>query len=161
VTTDPRDAVTRLLAIGVVQRELAEEERRLRKTIPDLLPVGDRLSGRLFAGAAPIGTVTMAEGSEVVKITDDAAFFSWVLENYPEQIEQVPRVRPAFQSRVLAAVKAEGCYPNAATGEADKVPGVVVEKGDPKPMVKPLPAARSAVLEWIRSGAGHIVEAIK
>jgi hypothetical protein len=129
-----RDLSTQLLAVAAVLDRVKAADGRLRAEVSRRMLVGDRVQGAI--DGRKLGTVSMAEGSVTAAVVDGAAFLAWVLEEHPEEVETVPRVKPAFQTSVLAQVKEHGVWADPATGEAVEVPGVRRSQGDPKPVVR-------------------------
>ncbi|MCW2918541.1 MAG: hypothetical protein JWN52_6609 [Actinomycetia bacterium] len=78
-----------------------------------------------------IGSVTLAKGRTTATLSDDEAYFEWVLENHPDEIEQVKvtRVKPGFTERLLNFARQTGDCVNPATGQP--VPGISVGQGEP------------------------------
>lgn len=150
-----RELATHLLAVAALLDRVKAVDTRLRAEAKRRMTVGDRVTG-ILDPADPktrIGTVTMAEGSEYVAVKNSAAFFAWVLENHPDEVESILQVKPVFQTAVLNAVKRDGLWNfNPETGEGEAVPGVEVTVGDPKPVVKKNDDAVRLVGEAIAAG---------
>lgn len=132
-----RELSTRLLILAALSDRLKTLDAGLRRQVRERFTIGDRTAGILDPARkeTKLGTVTLAEPAEYVSVKDDAAFFAWVLENFPDEIESVPTIRSSFRSAVLDAVKKDGGWANIGTGEIESVPGVEVRVGDPTPKV--------------------------
>lgn len=78
-----------------------------------------------------LASVSVTKGGRV-SVSNETLLTKWVEENYPTEVEQVTRVRPAFLDMIKKASEAAGepCSPN---GELD-VPGISV--GEPFPLVR-------------------------
>jgi hypothetical protein len=124
------ETALKILVLRVLRERLNEAKAAAAEEIVGAWKPGDRNTGSL-AGGPEIGTVTLAKGKATSKVTDDRAFLEWVLENHPEEIEQVQitRVDPGFQERLLNFARQTGDCVNPATGQP--VPGIAVEQGEP------------------------------
>lgn len=127
-TTEPArtadDAARDYIVLKVLADQVKEAIERVQAEAKDALKVGARWPAQLPDGTK-IGGVTYAEGSKgKAYVANEHAFTSWVRDNFPTEIETVTRVRPAYQSRVLDEVTAQGGRIDAATGEISDVPGV-------------------------------------
>lgn len=130
--SDTRDVATLLLLQSVVAKKLAEQSRATRDQAGDAFNViGMRDVGMI--GDEPIGTVQLNKGRETWAVTDEKALLAWVEASFPEQVETVRRVRPAYVAALLARAKAEG-VPITDAGEL--IPGIQVHESDPTLMVK-------------------------
>lgn len=96
----------------------------------DALTVAHRVGVKSFT--TPWGPVTVAfkAGGPEVRINDETAFFQWVSENRPTEIEippqPEPRVRAAYRSAVLSKLVAVGGIPmDKDTGEVCEFAEVV------------------------------------
>lgn len=129
------ETALKILLLKVIRDRLGKAKEAADKELLAAWKPGDRNTGST-TGGAEIGTVTLAHGATKSKVTDEKAFFEWVLENHPEEIEQVlvTRVDPGFTARLLSFVRQTGKCVNPATGEP--VPGIAVEHGDPYPTTR-------------------------
>lgn len=74
-----------------------------------------------------IGTVPLQITSPAVDVADPDAYAAWVAVRYPDEIETVRRVRPAFDERLRRAAVKYGDPPCTADGEV--IPGLVFRPG--------------------------------
>ena len=81
-------------------------------------------------------------------IHNEAAFTSWVEENYPTEVVEVTKVRPAFLEAIKRASEAAG-QPCTPDGTLD-IPGVGI--GEPFPLVRKTPEAEEIVERLWREG---------
>lgn len=90
--------------------------------------VGDRIGAALHG--RPAGAVQLRKGSTRATVSDPQALEAWVAVHHPDGIETVTttRVRPAYQTALLAAAKQAGA---AVTPAGEELPGVTVTTGDP------------------------------
>jgi hypothetical protein len=101
-----------------------------------------------------VGHVRRDKGAVTVSVTGMGELIDWVEANHPTEVEEwapapVTRVRPAFLTALLAAVKAAGA---PVDGNGEVIPGVEVGVGDPKTVVVPAKTdeATVALLELLR-----------
>lgn len=116
--------------LQILRKRLATAKDVADVEINETWKVKDRNAAVLPDGTE-IGSVTLAKGKTTAKLTDDQKYFEWVLENHPDEIEQVKvtRVKPGFTERLLNFARQTGDCVNPATGQP--VPGIVVEQGNP------------------------------
>lgn len=147
----PRDLALRLAVLKVLTTELGNAKKAADCEIRDGWRPKDRITATL-PGDKDVGTVTLASGKTMARLTDEAAYEKWVRENHDDQIEviEITRVRPDFTDRLMAAARKLGVAVDADTGE--EVPGITVLAGDPYPMVKLADDAREQVAKAWRSG---------
>jgi hypothetical protein len=103
-----------------------------------------------------IGTVALEDGRESWFVADEEVFFLWVKANFDDEIEYVPRVRPACHAVVLEACKKYGGMLNPDTGEVELVAGVECRKGAPMLVERPDKGAESAVRVWLGAAAEQL-----
>ncbi len=91
-----------------------------------------------------IGQVILPVSETAIVVTDEAALTKWVADRYPEQVEQVTRIRPAYAAGLTKRLAVdEGAVFDPQSGEA--VPGVEVRQGgQPKALtIRPTADAKS------------------
>lgn len=83
-----------------------------------------------------------------VSVTSEELLTRWVEENYPTEIEEVVRVRPAFLDRIKKTTEEAGepCGPGGELG----VPGI--EIGEPWPVIRKTPGADQLIDQLWREG---------
>lgn len=85
---------------------------------------GDKNSAKL--GAARLGKVVLTEPEVRAIVTDRAAFIEWVQEVAPTEVEHIPTVRPAYETKVLEQALANGA---PVDKEGREIPGVTIGQG--------------------------------
>lgn len=157
--------MTRLLQLRlglekVLRKQLDTGKDQLKDSArADMLP-GDRLGVPLPNGER-FATVSLVKGATTANVTDEDAFFDWVAENRPDQIETVTRVRPGFAQAVTDQAKKDGAAVDKTTGET--IPGVTLGQGEPHPKVDLVDGAHELVAEAWRDGSltEHIAELVQ
>lgn len=109
---------------------------------------GDRTNAVLPDGTV-VGVVGFTKGRTTVQVTDRAAFTQWVRDEYPDEIDMVPTVRPAFEKGVLEAIKVKGANVDR---NGIEVPGVRLGQGSPYPTTKVEKGAEDAIAAAYQSG---------
>ncbi|MFD0853368.1 hypothetical protein ACFQ07_14095, partial [Actinomadura adrarensis] len=134
--SEQHDLALRLALVKVLTDRLKDVKAAAGCEVTDTWRPKDRATVVLPGSDAEIGTVTLSSGSTKARLSDEDAYRTWVEANYPEQIETVTttRIKPEFTNRLLTFVQRSGKVRDPGTGQ--EVPGVVVETGDPHPMVK-------------------------
>lgn len=140
----------RLLLLSSLEGAVAESFSRAKELLAGRMTLGDMKRPQIAGRAA--GSVTYANGSTYVTVTDPAALTAWVEEHYTTELELVTSVRPAFLTAILEATKAAGepCAPDGTLG----VPGLSVRSGAPRIVVRP-DKARAADL-WLEARANPL-----
>lgn len=134
------ETAARLVIISWLLKQLAAVNGKARAELGDW-PAKTRAVAALPDGTA-VGTVTITQGRESLRVTDEAAFLAWVKEHRPDQVETVERVHKAYRKHVLDDVKDGGELP----------PGVTYVVGEPHPMVRTEPGADIAIAEAWSTG---------
>jgi len=124
------DTALRFAVLKVLRERLAAAKKVADAEIVETWSVKDRSAAVLPDGTS-LGSITLAKGRTSARLVDDEKYLEWVLENHPEEIEQVQitRVNPGFTERLLNFARQTGDCINPATGEP--VPGISVEEGEP------------------------------
>lgn len=154
-----RELTTRLITITCLKKQLTDIENAMRAHLSAQLLPGDRQQGAVMplsldAEPAKVGYALLTEGSQSWRVTDPAALLAWAKEATPGEVVTREEVRPAFQSALLAACKADGGWVNPTTGELVDVPGIDCKTGDPVLQVKPNGDAQRIITDaW---QAGHL-----
>lgn len=72
-----------------------------------------------------LATMTLGVSHETPYVTNEVALLEWVADRYPDQVETVEQIRPAFRTRLLdEAVIDDGDAVDAETGEVIRGVGV-------------------------------------
>ncbi len=105
-----------------------------------------------------IGTVSLPVSKETVYVSDADALLAWVKVHFPEEVEALHRVRPAFLTALLAKVEPiedVACVPMSG----DIVPGLAVRPGgQPQSLsFRPSAAAKEVAALW----AERLVESLE
>jgi len=87
--------------------------------------------GAYLPDGTKIAAVGYSEGRRTAKVTDEAAALAWCLKQYPDEVQTVQVVRPAFLKKLLdvAGSLPVGKGLDPATGE--ELPFIEVTRGDP------------------------------
>jgi hypothetical protein len=93
-----RTAAAKLAVCKWIRSQVGKWEDEAKAELSDMV-AGDRQAA-LLAGYK-IGTVTMCEGKREFRVIDDNRLAEWVADRWPEQVEHIVQVRPAFL-RILA-----------------------------------------------------------
>lgn len=144
-----REVALRLAVLRVLADLLQDGRASADAEARDALEPEDRLTAKLPSGEK-VAAVSMTRGRTSAKVTDRPPFTAWVMATYPDEVEQVTRVRPAFEAKVLANAKTMGAPVDPATGE--EIPGVELAVSEPHPSVRLADGAREAVGRAWRDG---------
>lgn len=144
-----REVALRLAVLRVLGDLIRDGRSAADATAGEIMEAGDCLTAKLPTGEK-VAAVSMAKGRLSARVTGREAFTAWVMATYPDEVEQVVRVRPAFEARLLNDAKVLGVPADPKSGE--EIPGVAVGHGDPHPSVKLDPGAREAVGKAWRDG---------
>ncbi len=151
---DTRALATRLVALRVLKDAVAAADLATRAALLDALLVGDRATAAVTGPdgePVTIGTVTATKpsaGSTTAAVTDMPALLAWCTTYAAEEVQTVTVVRPAFQRKLLDAMKAQGGLLDWQTGQVVPVDGITVApptSGQPGLMVKPADNADAEV----------------
>lgn len=131
----------------IVDALAGEIKKDREEHIKPLLEEWRRSGNKSFSVSLPdgtkIGQVTLTEGSDATVIADDTAFFLWMKQNHPEEIETVTvpeqvipgrsfeQVKPAALNRLLESEFSQA-GDMIVTAEGEPVPGVEFRKA-PEP----------------------------
>jgi|SRR5262245_20602348 len=83
-----------------------------------------------------IATISLASGRVTMRVADRDEFQAWVAEHYPDEIETVTRVKPAFEDRLLTQAAGADMPVDIQTGAL--IPGVGMSHGAPYVMTRGL-----------------------
>jgi hypothetical protein len=126
-----RTAAAKLAVCKWIRGQVGKWEDEAKAELSDMV-AGDRQAA-LLAGYK-IGTVTMCEGKREFRVIDDNRLAEWVADRWPEQVEHVVQVRPAFL-RILTdrALKHGALIDN----DGEVCPWAELRHGAPYVMTKP------------------------
>lgn len=137
----------RLAVIRALKDAITEAEKEAKDEWQAEL---DKLKSPEINGVK-LTTIYEIRGRTVASVVDENALMSYVLANYPTEVEQVRRIRPAFLNAILEKSKYAG-EAMAPDGTLD-VPGVAVSVGDPSVGVKkPSEEALDLIVQLHREG---------
>jgi hypothetical protein len=163
--SDQRTNAAQLIALRVLKDVLGERDTAARAEMQAGMVVGDRTTAVVYGpdgGEIPVGYVLLGKGSSTTtaSVTDAKALLAWVEEHAPSEVETTVMVRPAFQKRLLDAVKADGGWVLPESGELLDVPGVTVNEATPRPTltVKPAENAEAVIREAWSDGRLSLAE---
>lgn len=122
----------KLAALGTYVKVLTGIEKDLRSAVTK--DMGDRhveKVGAYLPDGTKMASVSLNDGRRSAKVTDPAAALAWCLKQYPEEVQTVQVVRPAFLKKLLdvAGSLPVGKGLDPATGEV--LPFIEVTRGDP------------------------------
>jgi hypothetical protein len=145
--TDRKTLAARALIEAQILKDLrAAHEKTRAELAATFIDTGEREVATLLD--LRLGTVSLEGGKAFWTVVDEAAFFEWATTWSLGATEQ--RVRPAFQSAVLAKCKSDGAfYVDEETGEAFIPPGVERRTSAPSLVERPTKDAGLAVREWL------------
>lgn len=103
-------------------------------------------------GAAPtwripgVGTIPLALTQDTVDVVDEAAYRAYVATRYPDEVETVTQVRPAFSKQLREQAAKRGV---AVDDEGTVIPGTVFRPGGEAKgiSIRPAAPAKEASLE--------------
>lgn len=137
----------RLAVIRALKDAITEAEREAKEEWQAEL---DRLKSPEIDGVK-LTTIYEIRGRTVASVVDEGALMSFVLANYPTEVEQIRRIRPAFLNAILEKSKYAG-EAMAPDGTLD-VPGIAVSVGEPSVGVKkPSEEALDLIVQLHQSG---------
>ena len=126
-----RTAAAKLAVCKWIRGQVGKWEDEAKAELRDMV-AGDRQAA-LLAGYK-IGTVTMCGGRREFRIVDDNRLAEWVAERWPDEVEHIVQVRPAFLQILLDRTLKYG----ALTDDAGEVcPWAELRHGEPYLMTKP------------------------
>lgn len=144
-----KDRRARLLEPITAQvQDLNARRTALRERLPVLMRASSSRSLDLVDDDdEKLGTISLKQGVWSAEVTDEAAFVAWVAERYPDEVETVRVVRPAFAGKLRDEAKRATAPVVPDTGE--RIPGLVVEQGKPYVSTTPTAAARDRAAELL------------
>lgn len=127
--TDPLQELARR---AVVAKLVADEARAMADkpaALASMIASGARTVDAIGPDGTVYGTVSRCSGRKEAVVTDEDAFFAWVLERHPERIIRL--IDPEWKKSLLSlSGRVGGPIPvEAATGEP--IPGVELLTGSP------------------------------
>lgn len=147
----PKEQALRLVVVRVLKDLLKAADDGDRAQVRTDWSTGERLAGVI--GGETVGYVQLKHGPAGAAVTDRAAFEAWVTTHRPDEWETVTttvtRIRPAYESAVLAAAKKAGL---AVTAAGEEIPGVTVAVGEPQVAVTLADGAAELVAAGWQSG---------
>jgi hypothetical protein len=126
-----RTAAAKLAVCRWIRDQVRRWEDEAKAELGDMV-AGDRRAA-LLAGYT-IGTVTMCEGKRQFHVVDDRRLGEWVAERWPEQIETIVQVRPAFLNILAARALKHGAL---IDDDGEVCPWAELRRGEPYLMTKP------------------------
>lgn len=130
---------------AVVAKVFVEEATRLAKAIRDVvepgLEPGEHITAQLGDGTR-VGKVRRNERSVVAVTTDPDALLKWCQTNRPDEVQQVPTIRPAFLEYLRKQCKEHGY---AFDAEGAIIPGIEGQEGSASYVVSPSPEGKALI----------------
>jgi hypothetical protein len=137
--TDPNDPTPsltdgeKLAALETYLKVLKPAADALRaKVTADMGKMHVERVGAFLPDGTKLAAVSHSDGRKSVKVTDEAAALAWAERNYPDEVQTVRIIRPAFLKKLLDVA---GSLPvgsaglDTATGEV--LPFITVSQGNP------------------------------
>ncbi len=126
-----RTAAAKLAVCKWIRGQVGKWEDEAKAELSDMV-AGDRQAA-LLAGYK-IGTVTMCEGKREFRVIDDNRLAEWIGGRWPEEVEHIVQVRPAFL-RVLADRTLK--HGALIDDDGEVCPWAELRHGEPYLMTKP------------------------
>jgi hypothetical protein len=128
-----RTAAAKLAVCKWIRDQVGKWEDEAKAELSDMV-AGDRQAA-LLAGYK-IGTVTMCEGKRGVRVIDENRLGEWVAARWPEQIQTVVQIHPAFMRALADRTLKHGAL---IDDDGEVCPWVELRHGEPYLMTKPDP----------------------
>ncbi len=141
-----RTAAAKLAVCKWIRGQAGKSEDEAKAELSDMV-AGDRPAA-LLAGYK-IGTVTMCEGKREFRVIDDNRLAEWVGGRWPEEVEQIVQVRPAFL-RVLADRTLK--HGALIDDDGEVCPWAELRHGEPYLMTKPDRDMGAVIQELLYTG---------
>jgi hypothetical protein len=140
------DLARYLTFLALVKDQVEVLSKELREEFDGLLSKAGRRQVDVTRPAAEKGEEAVAaivptSGKRTVTVTDDNAWFAFVLVNYPQKLVKV--VDPVWQAAFFKGVLAAGAPVDTKTGR--EIDGVEIKKSDPGFSIKPTRDAKEAM----------------
>lgn len=120
----------RLAALGTYVKVLGQIEKALRARVTaDMGAMHVEKVGAYLPDGTKMGSVSYSNGQTSARVTDEAAALKWCLDRYPEEVQTVQMIRPAFLKVLLDTAKVDGAGVDRKTGEV--LPFIEVTRGAP------------------------------
>lgn len=136
-----KEQARRVLAHKVVKEVLAEQEGAAKTTLLAGMAKGDRV-GIQDDDGTDLGAVSYSNGRKAPKVTGPTELLAWVKDGYPDEVQNVETIRPAFLSKLLGWCKD---YKEPVTPTGEVIPGIEYAEGDPFLTVRATDDARDRV----------------
>ncbi|SFL01136.1 hypothetical protein [Streptomyces pini] len=153
-----KEHATRVAVLKVLRDAVEEQYQATRREVLD----GLRAAREEYAlksirvtlrDGTPIATITLIDPRPEVVVADEGAFTTWVVENHPDEVETLVRVRPSWRRQFTAGLTAwPGPVTDPHTGEV--VPGLETAP-PPEPRsfsLRPVPGGTEQVARAWRTG---------
>lgn len=131
---------------AVVAKVFVEEATRLAKAVRDVvepgLEPGEHITAQLGDGTR-VGKVRRNERSVVAVTTDPDALLKWCQTNRPDEVQQIPTIRPAFLEYLRGQCKSHGFAFDEESGEV--IPGIEGQEGSASYVVSPSPEGKALI----------------
>lgn len=98
------DPAATLALCSWLKKRVAEWETEAKAAMS--LETGERKAAKL--GDTVVAYTNKVKGRKSVRVHDDMMLMAYVVENYPDEVEQVEQIRPAFKAKVLDDVQKSG-----------------------------------------------------
>lgn len=128
-----RTAAAKLAVCKWIRDQVGKWEDEAKAELSDMV-AGDRQAALLEG--YKIGTVTMCEGKRGFQVIDDNRLAEWVDGRWPEEVEHIAQVRPAFLRLLADRTLKHGAL---IDDDGEVCPWVELRYGTPYLMTKPDP----------------------
>jgi len=132
--TDLDSLAVKAAVLKILNDRVADAFRKAKEDVAEILGPEGRKNA-VFEGHK-LASVSVSKGGRV-SVDDERLLTAWVAENYPTEVEETIKVRPAFLEMIKKCSEEAG-EPCGPGGQLD-VPGIRV--GDPFPLVRKAPGA--------------------
>ena len=141
-----RTAAAKLAVCKWIRDQVGKWEDEAKAELSDMV-AGDRQAA-LLAGYK-IGTVTMCEGKRGFRVIDDNRLAEWVGGRWPEQVEHIVQVRPAFLRLLADRALKHGAL---IDDDGEVCPWAELRNGTPYLMTKPDPDMDGVIQTMLEQG---------
>lgn len=126
---------------GIIMDEVkADRVNHLGPLLDEYRRSGNKSFAVKLPDGSKLGAVTLPEGQDATAVTDDTAFFLWMKENHPEEIETITEPEKVIPARVFEQVKPAALARFLDAGWARAGEAIITADGEPVPGVSFIPA---------------------
>lgn len=128
--------IQKFFVIDALGKKVADAKKQLKAVAEAELKAGDRktVSFELDGEDVVLGAITRTKPRAAWKVTNEGELLTWIQENHPDMIEQVPVPKEWYVQSLLAQASKMDA---AVTEEGELVPGIEVVTGTSYASAKP------------------------